>query len=150
MATADYADLIQQVAISYDLDGKLLTAQVEVESGGDPNAFRYEPDFYRQYIRLNVNAKAGRYGPFAACSVGLLQIMVEVAYELGFDGRPEELFAARVGLSWGAKNLKSLLDWAGGNYDAALASYNGGRRGNATPPLRNQAYVDRVRAVVTA
>lgn len=150
MATADYADLIQQVATTYDLDVKLLTAQVEVESSGDPFAFKYEQAFYRQYVRLNPNAKAGRYGPFAACSVGLLQIMVEVAYELGFDGRPEELFAARVGLSWGAKNLRSLLDWSNGNYDSALAAYNGGRRNNATPPLRNQAYVDRVRAVVTA
>lgn len=150
MATADYADLIQQVAQTYDLDAKLLTAQVEVESSGDPFAFRYEPEFYKGYIRTNPNAKAGRYGPFAACSVGLLQIMVEVAYEMGFDGRPEELFSARVGLTWGSRYLKSLLDWAGGNYDAALAAYNGGKRSNLTPPLRNQAYVDRVRAIVVA
>jgi soluble lytic murein transglycosylase-like protein len=138
--------LVFQVATVYHLPVDLLTAQVQVESGGDPHAFRYEYDFYTRYIRGNPDAKAGQYGPLAACSYGLLQIVLEVAYEIGFDGRPEELFEPRIGLAWGAKKMQALLAWAGTNYVQALAAYNGGTGGNQHPPFRNLAYAEKVYA----
>jgi soluble lytic murein transglycosylase-like protein len=139
--------LLQEVGNHYRLPAHLLAAQVLQESSGDPFAFRFEPNFWRRYIRDNPDAKAFRFGPLAACSFGLLQIMLETAYEIGFDGRPEDLFVPRIGLSWGAKYLRSLWDWAGGedaNYIQALCAYNGGRGGNGTPPFRNQHYADLV------
>ena len=131
------SDMIQQVGTAYGLPFDLLNAQVTVESDGDPNAFRYEPAFFTRYIHGNVKALAGRFGPLAACSYGMLQIMLETAYEIGFDGRPEDLFVDRIGLTWGAKKLRALLDANAGDYKIALARYNGAGTAAA-------AYADRV------
>jgi soluble lytic murein transglycosylase-like protein len=51
--------------------------------------------------------------------------MLETALELGFDGRPEDLFVPRVGLSWGAKYLRRCLNITEDDYRRALARYNG-------------------------
>ena len=119
--------LIRQVAVAYGLPFDLLRAQVIQESGGDPNALRYEPAFFSRYIRNNPDAAAGRFVVFAACSLGLLQIMLETACEIGFSGQPWELFTPRVGLAWGAKHMASLVEWAGGDYKRALGAYNAGK-----------------------
>jgi hypothetical protein len=141
-----YTDLIQRVATTYGLPADVLEGQVLAESHGDPHALRFERGFFERYILDQpwTIAKAGQYGPFAACSVGLLQIMVETAYEDGFDGRPEELFDPMIGLAWGAKHLRQLLDWADGDLVRALCAFNGGKKGNVTRPLRNQSYADTV------
>ena len=118
-------DLIRQVATAYTLPFELLKAQVQVESNGDPNAFRFEPAFFTRYVLNNPASKAARFGPLAACSYGVLQVMLETAYELGFDGRPEDLFVDRIGLTWGAKKMRALLDANGDNYPVALQRYNG-------------------------
>ena len=139
--------LVQLVATAYALPLDLLTAQIQVESGGDPNAFRYEHDFYTRYVKDNKDAKAAKFGPLAACSYGMLQVMLEVAYEMGFDGRPEDLFEPRVGLAWGAKKMQALWAWAGGvqtDYVQALCAYNGGTGGNSVRPFRNMDYAQKV------
>lgn len=139
--------LIQAVAAECRLPADILEAQVLTESSGDPFAFRYETDFFERYIRHNAAAKGARFGPIAACSFGLLQIVLEVALEDGFDGDPQDLFIPRIGLSAGAKHLATLLHgWAHEDIDQALAAYNGGKVGNDTRPYRNYAYVARVRA----
>lgn len=130
-----YSALIQQTAAAYGLDPDLLEAQVVLESSGKPDAFRWEPAFYETYIAQNTEAKAGAFGPYAACSQGLLQIMLETAMERGFADRPEQLFVDRIGLAWGAKQLQHLLTLTPSDYPLALARYNGGpgvRR--AAPP----------------
>lgn len=141
-----YTDLIQRVANSYALPADVLEGQVLSESRGDPFALRYEPAYFDRYVRGRSPeiVKAHAYGPLAACSFGLLQIMLETAYEIGFDGRPEQLFDPMVGLAWGAKYLKSLLDWADDDLMQALAAYNGGKSGNETRPFRNQIYANTV------
>lgn len=129
MIASPFDALIAQTSQMYGLPYELLKAQCEHESSYDPFAFRWEAHFFDRYIRGNSKASAAAYGPFAACSVGLMQIMVETAYEIGFDGRPEQLFDPRVGLAWGAKRMKVLWSAAGGttsDYAAALAAYNGG------------------------
>lgn len=133
--------LVRQVAGVYRLPETLLAAQISVESGGDPNAFRYEPAYFERYI-LEKAVKGSKYGPLAACSYGLLQILLETALEIGFDDKPERLFEPRIGLSWGAKYLRYLWDGLGGeesSFRSALARYNG--RGAAA-----QAYADKVYA----
>jgi hypothetical protein len=97
--------LIDTVAARYALDADLLEAQVIIESSGQADAFRWEEGFYQHYI-LGKTLPYGDLGPLAACSYGLLQIMFAVAYELGFRGRPEELFVPAVGLDLGAKKLR--------------------------------------------
>lgn len=139
--------LVEQAAARYELDADLLEAQVLVESSGDPDAFRYEPGFFRSYVRDNPRAAAAHDGPLAACSYGLLQILLETARELGFAGSPAALFVPEAGLDWGARYLRTLVDWAGGDVERALCAYNGGRAGNVVKPYRNQVYADRVFAM---
>ena len=127
MVTA-YDELIVQVAGAYALPINLLTAQVLQESSGKADAFRYEAGFYSRYIQHHPTAKGFSYGPLAACSYGLLQILLETALEIGFSDRPETLFLPRVGLNWGAKKMRLLWDAAGNTpdtYRIALQHYNG-------------------------
>ncbi len=144
MVLTAHHDLIGRTATRYGIDPELLEAQVIVESSGDPNALRYEPAFFRTYVKGNPAAKAAHFGPLAACSYGLLQILLETAVDIGFPGQPWNLFDPAVGLEWGAKYFERLLVWAGGDYTRALCAFNGGKGGNARPPFRNQAYADRV------
>lgn len=144
--------LVQHVADNVGLPSELVLAQVHVESGGDPFALRYEPSFFEKYIRHNPTANGYRYGPLSACSFGLLQIILETAIEIGFDGQPQDLFIDRIGLMWGAKYMKACWDTAGGTtetYPHALAMYNAGP-GVAGPPWPNAGYVNRVYAAVRA
>ena len=132
-----------RVATQYNLRNDLLAAQIQVESGGDPFAFRYEHAFFERYIKDHASAQGYRFGPLAACSFGLLQILLETALELGFADRPETLFDQRVGLSWGAQYLQKCLLGAGGDYRVALERYNGA--GQAAT-----AYADKVLAIAHA
>lgn len=135
--------LIESVAARYRLDADLLEAQVIVESSGHADAFRFEPDFYRRYLEGKVKPYSA-LGPLAACSYGLTQCMFVVAYELGFRGRPEELFDPAVNLDYGAKKMRALLDWAEGDIEQALCAYNGGTGRNHTRPFAQKAYAEKV------
>jgi soluble lytic murein transglycosylase-like protein len=144
--------LIEKIALTVGLPVDHLAAQVLVESSGDPNAFRYEHAFFVSYIKDNPAAKGYRFGPLAACSYGLLQILYETALEIGFIGRPEYLFDPEVGLTAGAKHMKKTWDWAGGtlaDYPRALSAYNGGQGlARKAPPFANQSYIDKVYALI--
>lgn len=124
-----YEPLIQQVANQLSLPFALLKAQVVQESSGDPNAFRFERGFYLTYIKNNPHAYGSKFGPLAACSYGLLQIMLETACEHGFTGQPWDLFDPLGGLTAGAQVMANFWKAAGGDdahYRVALAAYNGG------------------------
>jgi hypothetical protein len=136
--------IVNHVATEFALDEGLLVGQVHVESNGRADSLRYEPAFYEHYIRDNQLAKAARFGPLAACSYGPLQIMLEVAYEIGFAGQPVDLFDAYTGLRWGAKYLRQLLDWADGDYVRALCAYNGGKQAALHVPYRTLGYAQKV------
>jgi hypothetical protein len=139
--------LIHQSAVAINWSPTLLQAQVQVESAGDTNAFRYEPAFFAHYVLHNASAKAALYGPIAACSFGLLQIMWEVAVEEGYTGRPECLFDPATGLMCGTRHLQKLRMWRPDDDHAVLAAYNGGMAGNGNAPYRNADYIKRVLAV---
>ncbi|HUZ03699.1 MAG TPA: transglycosylase SLT domain-containing protein [Thermomicrobiaceae bacterium] len=123
---SQYRPLIQQVAAQFDLSATLLEAQVFQESSDQTWALHFDLDFFRAYIEHNPRAAAYRYGTFAAVSLGLLQIELEVACERGFTGPPWGLFDPDTGLYWGARYLASLRDLAKGDMHAALRAYNAG------------------------
>ena len=123
--TTPYDALIHQVANQFGLPFDVLQSQVIQESSGDPFAFGFEHGFFTTYIKGNPHAKAAQYGPLAACSCGLLQILVETAVEHGFTGRPEDLFDPLTGLTWGATYLADCLTKASGNLHEGLRRYNG-------------------------
>ena len=143
-----YTVLLAQAAATFQLPPDLLEAQCFHESAGDPDALRYEPLYFRRYIRGNSKALAARYHAFAACSVGLMQIMVETAYERGYRGPLEGLFDPLTNIQVGAAEMRRLWDWAGGTegvYPKALAAYNEGQgTAQSGPPFLNQTYVDAI------
>lgn len=163
---------IAQSAASFKLDAKILTAQITVESNGNPWAYNPEPAYHYLW---NVRTKT----PFRAltaaeivsdlppkdfptligdpdqefwaqrASFGLMQIMGAAAREHGFTGvYLTELCDPIVNLSYGCAYFAELLLWARGNVTQALAAYNGGKGGNSAAPYRNQAYADRVLGAV--
>lgn len=149
------ADIVA-AATAIGWDPRLLEAQVWVESSSDPWAFRYEPAFWRHYLQRQPQWQ--RWGPLAACSYGLGQVIFATAVDHGYLGAPQGLFDVRINLqlmcgilhrlqlqlrSVGTAASDTLLT------HAVLASYNGGMRGNLADglPDRNGAYAQRVRAM---
>lgn len=142
-----YTKAIRGAAGQHGLDPDFLEAQVLVESSGLTDAFRFEPRIWEQLQDGHLTPTfdlATAIPRRVASSYGLLQILYITARDLGFQEEPEFLFIPDVGLEWGAKQLRRLLDWSDGDLPSALAAYNGGKRGNSVAPLRNQAYVDKV------
>ena len=151
MGQTMHLEVVESVAQEFDVRGDILYAQVLQESNADTFAFRYEKPYFERYIRGRKNTRAALYGfgPLAACSYGLLQIMLETALEMGFTGTPEKLFVPSIGLTWGVRYFRRLLDKYGGDYERALAAYNGGPGAVAHgKPYATQAYADAVLARV--
>lgn len=126
-ASAAYEDIIQEASARYGVDEVLIRSVMQIESAFDALAVS------------RVGAK------------GLMQLMPEVAAEMGVD----DPFDPRQNVSGGAKYLRRLLDMHRGNVRLALASYNAGV-GNVThyrgvPPFREtQRYVKKVTTLVAS
>ena len=164
---------IVNVATSFKLDPDLLTAQIRVESAFHEWAWNTEPHYrYLWNVRTNkpfrllTTAEQTSQRPpadfpcFAGdpdqefwaqqASWGLMQIMGGVARERGFKGHYlTTLCDPATNLRIGCGYLADLVVWADGDVMQALAAYNGGKRGNSTPPFRNQEYADKVFAART-
>jgi soluble lytic murein transglycosylase-like protein len=122
---------LQQIAVTiahkFELDPALVQSICHHESDGwKPWAVRYEPAFYRRYIEsmkgLTSTEMHGR-----AHSYGLMQVMGQVARELGFDGEfLTELCDPAVSVTYGCRKLLQCLKRKDGDIEAALLDYNGG------------------------
>jgi soluble lytic murein transglycosylase-like protein len=152
-----YRKEIIVAAQKYELDPLLVEAIVLTESAGNTDGFRFEPAFYNRYMKP-MKMHVGKNPRRISSSYGLMQIMYQVALERGYPTcePPEGLFIPEVGLDYGCKQLRMLVDWASEfptvtdqqRVEAVLASYNGGRGGNkpTDKPLRNASYVRKVLA----
>jgi len=145
------ASLIARAARQHGLPIPLVTAIVQVESGGDPWAARYEPAFFTRYVeKIRVRAFGGCSADtersLRATSFGLMQIMGQVARERGFEGPYlTELCDPEVGLEYGCRHLA----WLRGRYFATdgwpgvIAAYNAGAPRRDGDRYANQSYVNR-------
>lgn len=133
----DYGPFLLDAEARHDLPAGLLGALVQQESGGNPYATRYEPDFAARYIgQKPLDQLPGRRAPGAteatervarATSWGLGQVMGEVARELGFAGPfLSQLCDPEIGLHYAGLKLRKCLDAADGDVTRALQRYNGG------------------------
>ena len=121
LADLPFGPAIRRVAERNGLDGLLIAAIVEVESGFDPSA---------------VSHRGAR---------GLMQVMpASVPADLR-----ERLFEPEPNLEVGAAYLRQLLDRYNGDLELTLAAYNAGptnvRRYGGVPPFREtRRYVEKV------
>lgn len=119
-------------------DIKLLWAlNLQEASGRAKIRSRYEPGFYRRYVRGNKKYAAleARYGARAvSSSYGPWQIMYLTAYEMGYRGEPEALSDARVSLPYVIKYIDFLRKKLKGDERAVISAYNAGPGGVGTNP----------------
>ena len=145
--------LIADTADRYDLPVKLVKAIVQVESGNNPWAARYEPAFYTRYVadrghRVWPGCSRETEERLRATSLGLMQIMGQTARERGFDGPfLTSLCDPMIGLEFGCRYLAQQVKRYSGDVEAAVAAYNAGtaRREASGNRFENQAYVDKVK-----
>lgn len=128
------------------LPAHLLGALVCVESGYKPNAYRFEPGFWRDYLADNPRWNTRGIAPERlAASYGLTQILYVVADENGFTyAEPEYLYVPSINLDAGARHLAKLVAWADNDHEKALAAYNGGKGATRVKPYKTAAYAARV------
>ena len=150
---------IVAAATAHGLDPDLVQAIVEQESAYKFTAYRFEPAFFTRYLANKVEY-AQRNPMEVSASYGLMQVMYSTAVEQGYLGDPWGLFDPAVSLEFGCRVLAGHVAWARRTYQgltsiaetkiraSALASYNGGRGGNAPDNIldRNHGYADQVLA----
>lgn len=150
-----YKAEIDVAATKHGLDPLLVEAIVIQESGGNTDAFRFEPDFWNRYLKGNPKYRALNPRRVSS-SYGLMQVMFSRLWEDRIADNdvwaPELLFVPEHGLDVGCAFFAELLAWAktlpaSGHAETpelvALAAYNGGRGGNDPNknwPLRNGKY----------
>jgi hypothetical protein len=131
-------DLVVTMAASYQLPAVIVRAMTLHESvGGITYATRFEQGFYDRYVK---NLKI-EFRP-AGCSLateriqratswGLMQIMGQTARERGFRGWHAELIVPEVGLEWGCRYLRWLVDLylVDGDWPTVMRAFNGGPGG---------------------
>lgn len=125
--------------LAADLNPELIGALVYTESGGNPWASRFEPNFYRRYLRdMTASSAPGYVPPASICnwetermlrsfSFGLFQIMGETARENGFNSPIlSQLLEPSNNIALGLQLIRKYLEAHKGDLQKALLTYNGG------------------------
>jgi soluble lytic murein transglycosylase-like protein len=136
----------------HGIELELILAFIEVESSFYPFAFRFEPkwrvartdDQIRQ-VALHNNLSESTERIELMSSFGVMQVMGEVARELGYTGRLTDLFDPVYGIQYGCLKLKKCLEKYPNNQDDAIAAYNAGVPTMTGGGYKNQAYVDAIK-----
>jgi|SRR5579864_8255987 len=117
-------------AQKYALDRFLVCAVIEQESSWNPWAVRYEPLFFKSYIKPGNPDSPSTSQVMRACSFGLMQVMGQTAIEFGWRGTfLTELCDPDTGVDFGCRKLQREL-MLHGNAPGALQGYNGGGNPN--------------------
>lgn len=102
-----FEDLIAASANIYDVPESWIQAVIQVESSGNPKAYRAEP-------QIN------------DASYGLMQLLYGTARALGFSGDPAGLYDPATNIDLGAKLLGQLRAKYGDDFEAVYSAYNSG------------------------
>lgn len=117
--------LAAKYAAKWGLETELVCAVIEQESSWNPWSTRPEEQFYQHYV-VPLGLSWGT-GIQRAMSWGLMQLMGQVARELGFVGPfLSELCDPDTGVDWGCKKLADCMKRANNDETAALLRWNGG------------------------
>lgn len=155
--------LINRYARFYNIDAVFLAAVVKIESGGNPNAVRFEPNYqYTSMIRQLADAiecSPATMEVMQKTSWGLMQVMGSVAFELGlaaekdFNNRwPTSLLIPERGMTYGCMHLKKKINAYGNDVDTVYAAYNAGspRMTESGGFFVNQTHVNKFRQFYNA
>lgn len=128
----------------------LLAALAEAESWfGVYNIPKYEPayDSGGRYFDHKLWMK---WGSWAACSYSSWQIMYPVAIELGFDGRPQDLWDDETAIHWVMEYIDRRILKRGCNTVEQFAdAYNSGSfKDRNVPELYIEKFVGHYRTVI--
>jgi soluble lytic murein transglycosylase-like protein len=158
-AIRNYVGIIKRYSAVYEVDPYLIGAIIAQESGGpyclsdgsaNPFAIRVEQGFWRNYAKRilawvatspsKYDDRWSKYPDIYACSYGLGQIMLQTAYENGFNGIfPTELCDPEVNIRLICKIIAKHIEKTG-SVKGALLKYNGG--GNPEYPAHVLAHRD--------
>jgi len=139
--------LVNDAARRFGVPRETVAAIVEVESGGNPWATRYEPHYRWLFPFRNPQTSASQERWQQRVSWGAMQVMGAVARELGFVGPfLSQLCDPETGLQYGCIYLARLLDKHGTLLEAVSAYNQGAPRRRDDGKFRNQEYVDKVAA----
>ena len=147
----EFNEIMFDAAGEFGIPQTLIAGIIQVESGGDPWGFRYEPAFLQRYVE----EKPRRFGAISteseriarATSWGLMQVMGQVARERGFNGAfLSELCDPTTGIYYGCKHFAHLRDRFVGKHgmNGVIAAYNAGSPRYVNGVLVNQGYVEKV------
>lgn len=148
---SNLSELVHQAAKRYNLTVEIIAALIMTESSGKPNAQRYEPEFKKRYLDGKEPEELPGYWPKGvnhdeeiaarATSWGLMQLMGQVARELGFREVPlgKSLCDPATNIDLGCKLFRKFLNIYGQNLRLALLRWNGGA---------NKTYPDKVLAKI--
>ena len=140
-----HRELIDKWCTQIGVSQSLVMAVIQMESGGNAGAKRYEPGYFRAYVETNpkwlkVSRETGMPLQAIATSYGLMQMMLATAWGYGCKSVDQAQDPSQ-SIRFGTAHLKTLLD----KYPIgeALAAYNGGdggasqyRTGKDTPATR--------------
>ena len=105
-----YEPMITAASEKYGVPIPAIIATISTESSSNPKAYRYEPLFYKRYIKDQAEWKDSPYYKYPrriAASYGLVQIMYTTAYTAGFRGKPEDLYDPAANINAGAAYMAS-------------------------------------------
>jgi soluble lytic murein transglycosylase-like protein len=122
----DRLAFVMPTAKLFGLQPTLVAAVCEQESGWNPWAIRFEPAFEARYIRPSLPSAPTTRELTEAMSFGLMQIMGEVAIELGWKGKfLTELCDPETAVLYGCRKLQRCF-LAHRDDEPSLLAYNGG------------------------
>ena len=127
----DYLAIVRANAARYSVDPADILALIEIESGGDPNAFRAEP-------QIN------------DASYGLMQLLGKTARSLGYTGDFDGLYDPATNIELGTRLWSQLAAQYGGDKQAMASAYNSGRGDAYQSNPAVASYVDRFLAALQA
>lgn len=139
----------KELLLPYPVPPALVLGVIHTESGGNPDALRFEPGYRylfepASYAKLHGWTKETEE-TLQKFSYGLMQIMGAVAREQGFKLHPKLLLVPTINLSWSLLHFWSLKQRFGG-WPEAVAAYNWGHPARTLlgGKFKNQDYVDKV------
>lgn len=126
--------IVDKWACELNISQALIFAVIQMESGGNEKAYRYEPGYYKRYIEKSLDwkflmMKHGYTPRDVAASYGLMQLMFPTAYPYKKNLTPAELYEPDTNVRIGTAYLAGLLKKYDGDKLQTLAHYNGGAGG---------------------